>query len=727
MHLSKLNGLGCRKSYMIITSIVILTDLAILLNVPFLRQIFGFLFLTILPGVLILQILKLDKIDFTEKFVLSVGLSISFVMFFGLLLNNTLFSLGYETPLATFPLLISFNIAFIALAIIGLRTNKDPIFSLPRLNLTTPEKAFLIVPILFPALSIFGIHIMNTTDNNIILMLLLFLIPIYVTFVSLFNQKNPKRLYPIVIFLISISLLLLMSLRSDYIIGSDIFVEYTLFQTTLHNLHWSVSGQSVLDACLSISLLPAIYQSILNTIPEFLYKILYSLIYSFSPVAVYLLSRKYIGEQYAFLASCFFMFQYYFLLAAQSPRTTLALFFFALAMMTLFNDRIDPLKKRFLFIVFIASCIVSHYATAYVFFFIMLGAFVGMEILSKKYTFKKVVSLTLVILFFAFIFFWYSQVTETAFNVGVDFFEKTVINLNQFFIEESRSHTAPGLYEKGMFQKTIPYKIEFVFKLLSFAFIGIGVITAIIRYKEMSFPELKFKKPDFMREKLDVGYLLIALGCSALLVTMVVLPFVSHGYSIVRLHAVANTILSIFFVIGGLVLSKHFLSKEKQKKLTKNTSQVQAYLIILLVLIPYFLCVTDVTYNIAGIPRSVLLNSEGYEYLTYYVHDTDVISANWLKGHTIDGERIYSDFGAKSALILAYKRLPLHTSLFFQKNKRVGDGYIYFRYLAVIHKKVFVDKIILEDLSDYSHLLNNESMIYNNGYSEIYKPQGVMR
>jgi len=65
--------------------------------------------------------------------------------------------------------------------------------------------------------------------------------------------------------------------------------------------------------------------------------------------------------------------------------------------------------------------------------------------------------------------------------------------------------------------------------------------------------------------------------------------------------------------------------------------------------------------------------------------------------------------------------------LLFQKNKRVGDGYIYLGYLAVIHKKVFVDKILLKDLSDYSHLLNNESMVYNNGYSKIYKPQGVMR
>ena len=63
----------------------------------------------------------------------------------------------------------------------------------------------------------------------------------------------------------------------------------------------------------------------------------------------------------------------------------------------------------------------------------MLGTFIGIEILSKKYPFKKIISLTLVILFFSMIFLWYSQVTETAFNQGVAFVENTLTSLNEFF------------------------------------------------------------------------------------------------------------------------------------------------------------------------------------------------------------------------------------------------------------------------------------------------------
>ena len=80
----------------VIISILFITDMAILLDIPFVRQIFGFVFLMFFPGLLILQILKLDKIDSLEKFILSWGLSISFLMFFGLLVNNSFLILAIQ-------------------------------------------------------------------------------------------------------------------------------------------------------------------------------------------------------------------------------------------------------------------------------------------------------------------------------------------------------------------------------------------------------------------------------------------------------------------------------------------------------------------------------------------------------------------------------------------------------------------------------------------------------
>ena len=749
-------SLGAKKFLLFLTALLISTDLAIFLDIPFLRQILGFLFLTILPGLLILQILKLNKIDFLEKFILSWGLSISFLMFFGLLINNLSLSFGYKTPLSTIPLLISFNIAFIALAIVGCKINKKPIFSLPNLNLSTSEKAFLIVPILFPALSIFGMHLMNTTDNNIILMFMLFLIPIYVIFVCFFNQNFSERLYPVVIFLISISLLLLLALRSNHIIGSDIHREYYFFQTTIDNLHWSVFGHSTLDACLSISLLPAIYHSILNIPSEFSFKIFYSLLYSISPLAIYVLSKKYVGEQYGFLASCFFMFQSYFLMTAKNPRTSIALLLFALAMMTLFNDKIDPLKKRILFIVFMASCMVSHYSTTYIFFFVMLGAFVEMEILSKKYSFKKIVSLTIVILFFSLIFFWYSQVTETAFNIGVAFVEETLGNLNRFFIEESRTGAIKPLLGQE-FEYPILSRINFVVTWSTFILIGIGVLTMLKRYKEMIvISNVKVKKPDFLKTKFEMGYLAIVLMCAGLLVIMIALPYITIGYDLWRVYSLAIVILSVCFIIGGIILSKNLslnllrkvLSKTLRGKKAlpkkpifrkkiftkrshylgnngKNGSQARAYLVILLILIPYFLFYSGAIHQLFGIHDSIIFNSEGEVYDASYVHDQECYSARWLVEYKEKGIRLYSDAYGNTRLT-SQGKIPVRAiDALSLTGNRTCNGYIYLRYYAVVNGKLLSGELwptyVSYNLSDYSHQFVGKNKIYANGGSEVYK------
>ena len=700
--------------FLLISVFLIVTDIAILLGTPFLRQILGFLFLTILPGLLILQILKLNKIGSTEKFVLAVGLSISFLMFFGLLINNLSLTLGYETPLSTIFLLIASNISFITLAIIGYKVNKEPFFSLPNINLSTSEKAFLIVPILFPALSIFGMNLMNTTDNNIIVMFLLFLIPVYVASICIFNNKFPTRIYPVAIFLIGMSLLFLMALRSSHIIGIDTHQEYYLFKATLDNLHWRVViWGNALDACLSISLLPTIYHSILNIPSEFLFKVLYSLFFSVSPLVIYILSKRYVGELYGFLASCFFMSQLNFLWTEHHARTNTAILFFALAMMVLFSDKIDPLKKRILFIVFMASCMVSHYATTYIFFFLMLGTFIGVEILSKKYTFKKVMSLTIVVLFFAFIFFWYSQVTETAFNAAVRFVDNTLTSLNNMFGEELRSESAHAMLGENIWQKDIPHKIEFVFTWLIFAFIGIGVITLIRRYKEISFSERNFKKPDFLKDKFEVEYFIIALVCSGLLVATVVLPYISAHYGMDRLYFLAIVILSVFFVIGGIIVAKYLDKLLSKKKIVKNKREVQAYVIILLVLIPYFFCTTGVLYQMFSIPQIITLNSEGKGYDMLYVHDQESYGAKWLKSHNTEKAKTYTSDGYMGERLLSQGGIRSRTI-----RRYITRNYIYLGYNNVVYGKTLgrVQHNLTENF-DFGGM----NKIYANGGSEVWK------
>ena len=791
-------SLGTGNFFLLLIALLILTNLAIFLNIPFLRQILGFFFLTILPGLLILHVLKLDKIGSTEKVVLLVGVSISFLMFFGLLVNNLSLSLGYETPLSTISLLIAFNIAFVVLAIIGCKINKEPILSLPNIELTASEKSFLVVPILFPALSIFGMHVMNTTDNNIILMFLLFLIPVYVVFVCFFNQRFSKRLYPAVIFSISLSLLLLVSLRSNHIlIGSDTGRELYFFRTTLSNLRWSIIGHSTFDACLSISILPVIYQSILRVNEEYLFKILYSLIFSISPLAIYILSKKYIGSLYAFLASFFFMSQMTFLWTPSEVRTNTAILFCLLAIMTLFNDNISKVNKKILFIIFLASVTVSHYSTTYIFFFLLLLTWFGVQILQKIASYKrksvmlserqsveegnspllrngstfesgdvvsrttdlkspqlrKGVTITVITLFFTIIFFWYSQLTETAFSAGVGFIQRTFLNLNEFFLWESRQSGLPALFGKGgrgILHTDAPVKIEFYTTWMTFILMGIGVVSMLYRYRKMLSPVGTINsKSKFLKTEFETEYVAMAIGCLALLIVMIALPFVSKGYDIQRLYLQMVIVLSLCFVLGGITLSSILqfvftkgmfwfrgLKSYRGRKIYKNTIQskhnkhieIQPFLVILIILIPYFLSSTGATYQIFGIPRAITLNSGTNS--TGIIYDQDSYGAKWLEQYRDKEEMIYTS-GYGFEVLGSQGKIPpdevnMNLVLVYEENREI-TGNIYLRHLQVVDGKIVIyrprsgrEVLNMTDLPDML-TMNRKNEIYANGGSEVYK------
>lgn len=139
------------KRFLLFTLLfLVATDLSIFLDIPVYRQFLGFVFFTSVPGLLILHILKLSKLGLTEKIVLSVGLSISFLMFAGLAINWIYPVFGYDRPLSTNSLLISFSVIILILAIIAHFRNRDTFrlsgSGLKAFRLSTKEKAFLLLP-----------------------------------------------------------------------------------------------------------------------------------------------------------------------------------------------------------------------------------------------------------------------------------------------------------------------------------------------------------------------------------------------------------------------------------------------------------------------------------------------------------------------------------------------------------------------------------------------------
>lgn len=84
-------------------------DVTMLFDIPIANQVIGILYLTFVPGFIIVKLLKLDELDVLEIILFSAGLSVAFLMITGLLVNELLFLFGVSQPLSAVPLMIVLN------------------------------------------------------------------------------------------------------------------------------------------------------------------------------------------------------------------------------------------------------------------------------------------------------------------------------------------------------------------------------------------------------------------------------------------------------------------------------------------------------------------------------------------------------------------------------------------------------------------------------------------
>lgn len=724
-------------SYLVFLFIFI-SNFIIIFDITILRQLFGFAFLAILPGLIILNILKINTICVWERFVIIWGISISFLMFIGLLIDAFADMIGYTTPLKFDFFLLLFDLIIILLAIIGFLVNKESVKSntysllslyewLKNLYRSPYEKALIIIPILLPAISVFGMHIMNVYNLNIVLIIYYILIAIYISFACLFHRNNSNAIYPIIIYLISLSLVLVAALRSDYIIGYDAHDEFGYFLKTLSDSHWQVENKSLLDSCLVISILPTIYNIFLSLDKAYLFKILYPLLFSIIPLIIFIIANRYIGPLYAFLASFFYMSQRFFLYTTSYPRSNLAILFFSLAIMVLLNKEMDNKNRKLLFLLFLASCVVSHYSTTFIFFFLIVVYWLASKSLSKllhnNYSLQDQMSLLTLILFFVIIFFWYSQITDIAFGEGLFFIKKTIISLGDIFIEESRSSKTEILLGEGIVERPTPYRIEFILTWLTFIFTGLGVISLASNCLRQTLTSLKTVSREL---KFKLNYLLIALICSGLLVATLLIPYIARGYSIERQYLQAMVVLSACFVMGGIFVYNIFLRIINTLWINNNyfqsihTEHIFVTLVILMILVPYFLCITGVMYVPFNVPREMTLNSEGYQYNSLFVHTQDISCGEWLNNYADPkGGGVYTDMYAWLKLRRFHNiRSTLNNSALISHKKLVG--YIYLSYYNLLSKKLLATSMKAFNFTEYAEISANRQVIYNNGGSEIW-------
>jgi len=544
-------------------------------QLPVFSQVISVGYLIFVPGAVFLRALNFNAQSIVEVILYIVGLSLAFIMMLGALLNavGSFFALGL---VSTFPLLIAISAIVLALtAIIYLR---DGSISKPvSIEAVSQFSLKSLVICVLPLLSILGTFFMNSYGVNTILLLMLFVLSIVPTIVT-FN-KIPPKLYPLLIFSISLSLVYFNSLITNNLSGWDIHLEYYFADLVKTNSYWNTTLPSDYNAMLSVVMIGPIFSDIGGLSLVWVFKIIYPLLFSIVPVALYELFKKRTNETTAFLSSFFLMATYVFYSEmVQLARQEIASIFLVLLFFLIIDGKLKSTKPRILFIIFGFALVISHYALTYLFLFsaicvLLLLAFLqsttiqlmGDRILSKikkaqspekpkpvvpRETFfvPKILILFLILCTFAWYFFVASSTSLTSLTEVLSNISNAT---STGFFNPS---TSQGLSLVASSASTPLHAVNQVLYLLLELFIIVGFATLIVRARV----------GNFSRTYICFAFvsLIIAFACISV-------PYFSDALNASRLYLFTLIFLAPLGIIGGgfliQILGKIFRIKIKSK------------------------------------------------------------------------------------------------------------------------------------------------------------------
>lgn len=712
--INKIKDIGSREFFALIILLLLITDLVRILNISGFKEILPLIYFTIVPGLLIVILMNLNKLEFIKKFVLWIGISLSFLILVGLGLNSLYPFIS--KPLDLLPLLITFNVIILLLAFIAYKRNSAE-FEIHRIfNFSMDTKDKLISPmifsIIFPFLAFYGTYLMNTTSNNSILLLMLFLIPVYFLVIIGLRNKISNSTYPFAILMVSLSIFLMHGLTSNYLIGRDVHREFYCFQYTLLNLHWDQLIYNItLNSCLSITILPTIYSVLTSLSGLSVFKIVFGFIGSIIPLIIYIISKKYVGDKYAIFAALLVMFQMNFIELLGIVRQEFAFLFFFLAVMVLFDSKLGDKNKKILFIVFMISVVLSHYTSA----FIGLALTVPILLIPflKSLWYEKKVKLTnfdMLAVLGLLSYIWYFVVSQSQKATVIRTAAKSTGSVTGGAVGTTVNTTTDTtiLSVFGIHIGSIPQLISVIVNDAIFLIIGIGLITVLLGYKRY-------------KDKIPFEFIVGSIISVFLLVIFVSFPFFSHVYGASRIFLQCLVFLAPMFVIGGIKIAKTI----KRPKLD--------VVILVILIISLFTVSIHFNYYFSGIPSSIYYDADSNERIETYIYDQDIKGAEFLSKY---GEKqllkIHGDRIAPSRLMFA-NNFSINNTTFITSRKSFQIRYspFRFRYLYLTYPNTQENRVyeaiappayVVNATQGYKLLDDWKSRIYDNGGSRVLIP-----
>jgi uncharacterized membrane protein len=492
-----------------------------------------------------------------------------------------------------------------------------------------------------PLLAIISIYVKNYFNSNSMLYIF-FIYYIIILFHSIVHNNIIKKYNIIIIILLSISIVILYPMRTEYIVGTDIVNEFYTYNEVLNSGVWKSITNTVLDSSLFISIFPTCLNLITSLESVVMYKYLYPILSTILPVIMYMFYRKILPNQHAFLSSVFYITQPAFITTTMRPRTTMGVIFIMLILYLVdipYNN-----KNIYLTIIFIFSLIVAHYSNAYLLFLIFIISMLPPYWNKiKEFTYK----IKITIIMFLFMYLWYFlTIVKVSYQI-IDISKKMLFELLRPKIISDYGSTQ---YIIGSnIPNNIAFYLEFVVTWLIFGTIFIGFIVKLSSKKENN------------KYIFDSSIIIL------------ILIFISSVFSIyaIRLYLVLAIGLYYYFYYGS-----NYLQNLTVFHNIINKNHIQKLYFILLII--QLMSTSGLTYDIFGYDKSLIFSNDGDQYNMYKIYRQDSASSLWLSKNKYQ-ETIFSDSHSERALIsegfVYYKDINV-VGLYNNENKVKGIIYL---------------------------------------------------
>ncbi|MBN1761697.1 MAG: DUF2206 domain-containing protein [Methanomicrobia archaeon] len=694
----RLNDWQIRRSSQLLLSLLVAFDVIFLVDkfifeLPILPQLFGFVVLTFIPGFIILRILKIHDLDRTTNFLLTVGLSLSFIMIFGMLINALFSHIGISNPISSFSLFYSFNIAIATLVAIAYLRDKDFSSSQDILDLRCPP--LMLSLLLLPFLSIFGAYTMTFYDSNLLVLLLLFLlslVPIIVAF-----NKIPANFYPLVIFVVSLSILYHVNLISMHIWSFDIFFEFYSANLVAETGIWNPTLDYGAHSLLLITILAPAYSLLCDLSLIWVFKLIFPFLFALTPLALYQVYQRLNFGGYTFdpkssLLAVFIFVFYYGFFKDMPDKQHIAELFFALILLLM----VKKIPNRVVVaLIFSFALITSHYGVSYMFMLALIFSLVTVYIWKNEEE-NSLVTSNYVLFFSILALAWYMYVASgTAFESIPKIGYHVLSSISEILQPDARSGVTYVLYES---QSTL----WLVYKIIHIAvqvLIAIGIITLLVPFLSKKI------------RNIEITSFIIAFY--ALLVFQIT---TTYGMGFDRVLQITLVLLSPLALIGCISVI-NFLARVR-KNLTSSVSVSQKTFAIILVF--FFLFNSGFVFEVTEdvVPSySIALNRKVWDGWHVFNH-SEVCSAVWIKERSPNDKvsSLATTMGKDGMIISEYYRHGEDFAYFHAKTTYLDPGICVYLGRSIPKKGIpcFVD-------SEIKYMNYNESAFYKEILMKSYK------